>query len=226
MTNFFLSRFNYAMKLVFAWCENLFNKWRLQNKDFTIICATCAGGVISHKLGKQFLSPTVNLFFPEKDVPKLVKNLRWYMEQELIPLQDESCSFPRGMCGDIPITFNHAKSFGEAKAIWDRRKKRINYDNIWVIGSDNEMSHEYLKEFSEMPCKGKTIFSSSDYKDFDFFLSFDEYLKQGKDKVGIYMSHHSPILDRFIFERYFDYTAWLNGKSPRHSRLYQLLYWF
>lgn len=226
MTNFFLSRFNYAMKLVFAWCENLFNKWRLENKDFTIICATCAGGVITHKLGKKFLSPTVNLFFPEKDVPRLVRNLRWYMEQELILLQDESCPFPRGLCGDIPITFNHAKTFEEGKRIWDRRKKRINYDNIWVIGSDNEMSYGDIVKFSEMPCKGKIMFTAKEYPEFDFCLPFLEYKKEGKLSVGEYMSHHSKVLDRFIYERYFDYTSWLNGHCPKHSLLYRIFYWF
>lgn len=226
MANLFSSRANYTLKLLFTWCENIFNKWRLRNNNFTIICATCAGGVITHKLGRQFLSPTVNLFFPEKDICKLVSNLRWYMEQELVPLNDETCPFPRALCGDIVITFNHAKTFEEGKRIWDRRKSRINYDNIWVIGSDNKMSYEDIVKFSEMPCKGKIMFTAKTYNEFNFCLTFDEYQQEGKLSVGQYMSHHSKVLDRFIYERYFDYTSWLNGNSPKHSLLYRLLYWF
>ena len=226
MANSFSAHLNHALKLLFAWSENLFNKWRLQNKDFTIICATCAGGVITHKLGKQFMSPTVNLFFAEKDVPKLVSDLRWYMTQELVPLHDNTCPFPKALCGDIEITFNHAKSFEEAKSIWDRRKKRINYDNIWVIGSDTKMSYGDIVKFSEMPCKGKIMFTAKEYPEFDFCLPFLEYKEEGKLSVGQYMSHHSRVLDRFIYERYFDYTSWLNGNSPKHSLLYRLLYWF
>ncbi len=222
----FLPRLFYLMKQIFALIENKVNQIRLKNKDFTIICATCAGGVITHKLGRQFLSPTVNLFFPEKDICKLVSNLRWYMEQELVPLNDETCPFPRALCGDIEITFNHAETFEEGKRIWDRRKSRINYDNIWVIGSDNKMSYGDIVKFSEIHCKGKIMFTAKEYPEFDFCLPFLEYKEEGKLSVGQYMSHHSRVLDRFIYERYFDYTSWLNGNSPKHSLLYRLLYWF
>lgn len=41
--------------------RNKFDRLRLQNKDFSIISNHCMGGIISHDLGLEFKSPTVNL---------------------------------------------------------------------------------------------------------------------------------------------------------------------
>ena len=41
------------------------NRRRLRNREFTILCNNCNAGVITHDLGQQFCSPTVNLFFYE-----------------------------------------------------------------------------------------------------------------------------------------------------------------
>lgn len=47
----------------------------LQNHDFTIICNNCTGGIISHDLGCEFKSPTVNLFFMETTFSAFAKIL-------------------------------------------------------------------------------------------------------------------------------------------------------
>lgn len=39
---------------------------KLKNHDFTIISNTCVGGVITHYVGEQFRSPTVNLIIYEE----------------------------------------------------------------------------------------------------------------------------------------------------------------
>lgn len=51
------------------------NKKRLANRNFTILCNNCVGGVILHELGERFNSPTVNLFFGAEDYIKFWKNL-------------------------------------------------------------------------------------------------------------------------------------------------------
>ena len=35
---------------------------KLKNKDFSIICSNCIGGIIYNRLGQKFLSPTINLW--------------------------------------------------------------------------------------------------------------------------------------------------------------------
>ena len=37
---------------------------RLTNSDFTIIAPNCYAGIMYHRLGLQFLSPTINCYFP------------------------------------------------------------------------------------------------------------------------------------------------------------------
>lgn len=63
--------------------ENFLKKWRelirkilVNNKnirnlkctDFSIISSDCTGGVLSHDLNLQFLSPTINMFFSAQDM--------------------------------------------------------------------------------------------------------------------------------------------------------------
>lgn len=37
------------------------NRLKLCIENFSIISSNCVGGVITHELGKRFLSPTINL---------------------------------------------------------------------------------------------------------------------------------------------------------------------
>ena len=38
--------------------------------------------------------------------------------------------FVCGLCGDVAVVFQHYDSWEEAKTKWNRRKERIDYDNI------------------------------------------------------------------------------------------------
>lgn len=40
---------------------------RLKNDNFTILASNCAAGIIYNRLGKQFLSPTINMWFKQGD---------------------------------------------------------------------------------------------------------------------------------------------------------------
>ena len=65
---------------------NMIKKKRLdlKNSDFTIISSNCLGGVISHKLGLKFMSPTVNLFYrTQLHLLSFVRSLPFYFEQPL-----------------------------------------------------------------------------------------------------------------------------------------------
>ena len=52
---------------------------RLHTDDVTIISANCNGGIVSHDLGLQFRSTTVNLFIPAEDFVKFCENLPYYL---------------------------------------------------------------------------------------------------------------------------------------------------
>jgi uncharacterized protein (DUF1919 family) len=105
-------------------------------EDITFISQNCIGGVLYHDLGLQFRSPTINAFIPEPGFVKLVLNLRHYMDKELVMRWGEE--YPIGTLDDVEIHFMHYDTCKEAKAVWDKRKARINWDKIFVIGTDRD----------------------------------------------------------------------------------------
>lgn len=119
-------------------------------EGITFISQNCIGGVLYHDLGLQFLSPTINTFIPEPGFVKMVLNLRYYMEQELVMRWGEE--YPIGMLDDVEIHFMHYETCQEAKDAWDRRKVRINWDKIFVIGTDRDgFDDEVYKLWKQIP---------------------------------------------------------------------------
>ncbi len=96
-----------------------FQRLRLRNKDFSIICQNCIGGVIYHNLGLPFLSPTINLWMEEKDFYRFAANLKHYLSQELrfVSGIDET---PTAWCDDVLVHFNHYHSEEEAATKWTK----------------------------------------------------------------------------------------------------------
>lgn len=113
-------------------------------EGITFISQNCIGGVLYHDLGLQFLSPTINTFIPEPGFVKLVLNLRHYMEQELVIRWGEE--YPIGMLDDVEVHFMHYETCKEAKESWEKRKARINWDKIFVIGTDRDGFDEAVYE--------------------------------------------------------------------------------
>lgn len=60
------------------------------------------------------------------------------------------------MLADIEIRFNHYKTFEEAVEKWEERKRRINWDNLYVMAIDGDnCSEESLQRFDALPYKHK-----------------------------------------------------------------------
>ena len=108
------------------------NRKRLKNHDFTLLTSNCIGGIISNELGKKFLSSTVNTRIDPLDFIKFVANLREYLSLDLV-FVDAGESFPVAKLGDVLINFVHYKTREEAETKWMERKKRINWNNVWII---------------------------------------------------------------------------------------------
>lgn len=185
--------------------RDLVNRNRLNVQGFTIISQNCTGGVIYHDLGLQFLSPTINLFFSPNDFCKFCLNLKYYISLQ-IKEKESPKPYPVGMVGDIELNFMHYESFEEARQCWEKRKARINYDNLVVIGiSSKDTPEEYYEEFEKIPY-AKVILSQ-------------ELVPQHKNAVyvnGFDSIKTNQLLDFKSFfsgERYldaWDYVTWLN----------------
>ena len=194
--------------------EKVSDAWyrmRLKNDNFTIITDTCIGGVMYHKLGKQFLSPTINLWMYDEDFYKFVQNLDYYLAQ---PLRFEDCGekYPTGYCGDILIHFNHYHTEEEANKKWVERTKRIYRDNLFIICADlpntRKITHEDMVSLKDIPCRGKVVFSIRKYDDIDYIVPLPK--DPNGDYVNSYMFDKSKYFQRYRWEEAFDWVHWLN----------------
>ena len=186
---------------------------KLCNDQFTIICSNCIGGVIYHRLGKQFLSPTVNMFIKEPDFVEFCLHLDYYLTQELSFLESD-LPYPLGVLPgdgdqipDITLHFNHDTIPENAKANWDKRKMRINRDNLYIILYNlSGVTVQQLRQLEHVPCKNRVVLTSKPLPEipWSFYIKplkpdrfNDNYLE--KDIFGV----------RY-FEKKFNYIEFLN----------------
>ena len=156
------------------------NRIGLKNKNFTIISNNCWGGFVYQKFGLEYMTPFIGLFIFAPDYIKLLndfenlifskvsfiepKSSRYIQE---ILVDDKLPKYPIGILNnDIEIHFLHYKSEKEALEKWNRRIKRINFDNMLVKISENDRcTEEIINKFEELNFKNKICFTSKEYKD-------------------------------------------------------------
>ncbi len=189
-----------------VWRSHKSKKWkqRLTNKDFSIVCSTCIGGHIYHDLGMKFLSPTINMYISNPDFIKFACNLKDYMSQELRFVETDK-DFPVAMLGDIELNFNHASTNEEAADNWNRRKARINYDNLYFIFFYREgMTIEQIREIEKAHCKRAAVIT---YKPLD--LPYAVHLKGDGTTTQNFLE--KDLFGRMPIEKEWDFVSWLNG---------------
>ena len=158
----------------FSWTK----RRKLKTKHFTIISNDCVAGVIYHRLGMQYLSPTVWTYIFPDEYLRFLGKLKWYLQQPL-RFTDKSkhtcavydrygrlvkdCHYPVGVLGgDVEIHFLHSKTKEDALNQWNRRVARINYENLFALFVDNayyDFIEEYFAEFDLLPL-GQKLFVS------------------------------------------------------------------
>lgn len=183
---------------------------RLKNSDFSIIASNCCGTIMYHDLGLPFLSPTINLNIGMKAFVRMVENLPWYMEQEIVEVKEKS-SCPIGMLGDVRIGFVHYDTFEEAVQKWEERKKRINWDNLFIVGTEKcGCDLKTVQKFDQLPYKNKVIFTHIEYPQ----IASAYYIKgfEEEDEMGVLTNYKdTPLKRRYLDD--FDYVSFLNGNG-------------
>lgn len=128
----------------------------------TIFAPNCWGVFTYHHLGLEFRSPLINMFIHHDDYVRFLADAKYYMSQELTLKemyidQYYDKPFPVGALGDVTFYMNHYKSFEDAKECWERRKKRIDWDNLFVMLWEDE-DPEIVKKFMALPYERKICF--------------------------------------------------------------------
>ena len=189
----------------------------------TIIANNCIGGIIYHNLGLEFKSPTINLYLENEDFLLFVLHLREFLNGELIEVTCDTKNFPVGQItceyGAIKIYFQHYETFHQAKAKWEQRTKRIDWDNIVVIMEEGIIASDKLVEkFETIPYVMKVLISNGNAGHIDVKNGYPMYIYDKK-------YHPGKILDFGRFKisnkRYlddFDYVSFLNtGKIQQRN---------
>ena len=141
--------------------------------ETTIISSNTFAGRILQDLGREYNTPTVGLVFWAPDYIEFLSNLEHYLKAEII--FTEKSKYPEGdvaraswhhwypiglLDGKVEIHFLHYYSEKEAAEKWHRRAKRVNMNNLFIVGMDqNQASEEGIKQFDRLPYKNKIFFS-------------------------------------------------------------------
>lgn len=189
---------------------------RIKNKDFTLLTGNCIGGYVYHQLGLEFRSPTINLMILNQDFKKLVLNLRHYMS--LTPISYVDTRFPdvpSALLDDIVIHFTHYSTSEEGIKAWEKRKHRIDYNNVFVIISDIDLSVQDIEELRNAECRKLAVMTSKDLK-FDHCLFIPKY--KGMKHVGELLG--KTISGKWRFEHFFDLVDWVNSEDKIAQHFY------
>ena len=144
----------------------------------------------------EYNSPTLGLYFMYPDYIEFLGNLHHYLtkakiefvEHSKYPVGDErraawSHWYPIGLLnGKVEIHFLHYYSEKEASEKWYRRAARVNFDNLFIIGMQQNLCTENdIKAFDALPFEHKVMFSTLKLP-----LASNIYIPEfaGSDSVG------------------------------------------
>lgn len=204
--------------------KKIYQRLTLKNKNMSIICNCCLGGMLYHDYRLKFLSPTINLIISPQNFVKFCGNLNHYLNSELVEIEyddikddlyikehfQNGISCPIGKLDDIYILFVHYKTFEEAKEKFENRAKRINFNNIFLILFDQAENIEILKEFDNLNYKNKLYMVKSDYLKKDTLNSLSckyfPFDKQNQNKI--YFDNIHGKMEKYY--EIFDFKKWFN----------------
>lgn len=187
------------------------NNKRIKNKNVTIISNNCWGGIFYRNNNLEYLSPTLGLFFIGDEYIKFIYDMKMYLNYENIDFITIEQSKYRdylkkvkydgiiGKIKDVEICFLHYKSEEEVKNKWNRRKQRINWDNIvYKFNDQNLCTYDNLKKFNEFKAKNKICFTSKKYEEFDTI------------QISKYERYEYVLEDIKSYKRYINIYKYLN----------------
>lgn len=181
---------------------------KLDNKDFTIFSCNCTGGVLYHDLNMKFLSPTINMYMTCEDFIKFCENPKYYLSLEMKEYKGNIVrDYPIATLGDITLFLVHYKSISEAAKKWNERKGRINWDNIFIIGTDRDGFNEDLSNrFDRLPYK-KVLFTHlpDDNPNHFYIKGFED-----ESQVGTVVEKTSRLSGKRIYDQ-FDWATFFNS---------------
>lgn len=188
---------------------------KINNLDFTIISNNCWGGICYEYFGLKKLSPTVGLYIFSNDYIKFIYNLKEYLSKPMIFITYEESKYknillkrghtnvPIGLLGDVEIIFLHYLDEKSALEKWERRTKRVNYNNLIIkYSNQNYSSYEDIEKIIKLELGKKIIFSSQKINGTNKIIYYSE-LKDAPELLN----------DTYIWNKYIDIFSIINKKE-------------
>lgn len=135
----------------------------LKKSELSIFSLNCFGGIISHLFCLPFRSPFVNLFSTEDSFIEFLEGnpaRTFFNKLKFV----ESCyeenlqiDYPRFRCGNLDLWMNYYPDIPSAVSAWNKRKTRVNFDNLFVVMYTN--NQKILERFDKLPYQKKICFT-------------------------------------------------------------------
>ena len=138
------------------------------NKDLTIICNNCLGGVLYHNFGMRFCSPFVNLMIPTSHYIELLVKINKIADYEIIDITPAGNKYPIGLLNyKWELHFMHYKTYDEAYRKWKERCQRIDFESLYVVLVETHSArYSDLYAFDKLCIKNKIMLTSKPYPEF------------------------------------------------------------
>lgn len=147
-------------------------------ENLSIISSNCFAGRIMRDLKIKYNSPTLGLWMMPDDFALFCGDLSYYLNADIQIVEHSKNElgeykrthppkhpYPVGWIdGKLEVHFLHYHTAEEAVSKWKRRAARVNYDNILLIGFEqNGCTEEDVKAFDAIPYDRKLYFCSKPY---------------------------------------------------------------
>lgn len=194
----------------------------LVENPVTILSNDCWGGFVYSSLNLVFSSPTVNTFIRPDSYAKFITNPFYYFSENMTVYREgdirEGLS-PIGQIGEgenrIYISFSHSVDYASAVKDWNRRKKRVNKENIFVkINYDSQQKdvEELFEVYDNLPYKKVFFYSRKTRNEKVTYLPrFEKWTK--REKIVTDLNFRRYVLDWDCRRKAIDILKLLNGEK-------------
>lgn len=178
-------------------------------KEITILSPNCIAGEIYNILGLKFNSPLINSSMTRVDFIEFCLNLDLYLKitpriigkkngHPILSLEGKNLK-------RINISFVHDYDDEVVLENWEKRKKRIKKDNIFLIMDNkdengNELDEEIINKINNFKCKNKVIFVSKKNNIKNTYLITKKQIKK---------YNYKKLSGLYGFQYFFDYVEFL-----------------
>lgn len=154
------------------------------------------------------------MYFKFDDFIIFCNHLQAYLDTDLIEDKNTDKEFPVGRLtnefGEIHIYFMHYHSFNEAKDKWNERKKRVDYEKIYVIAQiEGELDEDKVQKFNSIPYKNKVLLSKSPNNRDQENIIYLRAMNRSGYMIGDVLHYKTMISVKRQFNE-FDYISFLN----------------